>query len=378
MPVVQLFNRERRAREDFSRINDAHRDAYVRAIFYYSVFYPGVELLSAFGLALIVWYGGSEVIRGALSLGVLVAFIQYAQRFFRPISDLSDKYNTLQSAMASSERIFRLLDMEPAIVSPAAPTSPPRTGSFALEGVTFAYKRGEEVLKNVSFGAAPGERVALVGHTGAGKTTIASLLLRFYDVPQGVVRVDGVDVRRFGLGDLRGRFAIVLQDPFLFSSSIAENIRLGNRDISDERVRAAAREARAAPFIERLPEGYETVLQERGGGLSAGQKQLLSIARAFAFDPEFLILDEATANIDTETELEIREGLSRLLRNRTSLVIAHRLSTIRQASTIVVLHHGEVRESGTHAELLARDGLYAKLYRLQYRDQELRAEAIAE
>ena len=378
MPVVQLFNRERRARADFSRINDAHREAYVRAIFYYSVFYPGVEFLSALGLALIVWYGGSEVIRGALSLGVLVAFIQYAQRFFRPISDLSDKYNTLQSAMASSERIFRLLDMEPEIVSPPAPISPPKTGSLALESVTFAYKRGEEVLRNVSFTVGPGERVALVGHTGAGKTTIASLLLRFYDVQKGEIRVDGEDVRRFAIDDLRGRFAVVLQDPFLFTSSIAENIRLGNRAISDERIRSAAREARAASFIERLPEQYDTVLQERGGGLSAGQKQLLSIARAFAFDPEFLILDEATANIDTETELEIREGLSRLLRNRTSLVIAHRLSTIRQASKIVVLHKGEVREAGTHSELLSQGGLYAKLYRLQYRDQELPTEAVAE
>jgi ATP-binding cassette, subfamily B, multidrug efflux pump len=378
MPVVQLFNREERARRDFAGINDAHRVAYVRAIFYYSVFYPGVEFLSALGLALIVWYGGSEVIRGALSLGVLVAFIQYAQRFFRPIADLSDKYNTLQSAMASSERIFRLLDMKPEIVTPGGADAPGRIGSLALENVTFHYKRGEEVLKNVSFRVEPGERVALVGHTGAGKTTIASLFLRFYDAQNGAVFVDGIDVRRFALDDLRRRFAIVLQDPFLFTSSIAENIRLGNRAISDDRIRAAALEARAAGFIEKLPKGYETVLQERGGGLSAGQKQLISIARAFAFDPEFLVLDEATANIDTETELEIREGLSRLLKSRTSLVIAHRLSTIRQASRIVVLHKGEVRESGTHAELLARDGLYAKLYRLQYRDQELRPEAVSE
>ncbi|MGH9442645.1 MAG: ABC transporter ATP-binding protein, partial [Thermoanaerobaculia bacterium] len=325
MAVVQLFNREERARRDFGRINDAHRTAYLRAIFYYAVFYPGVEFLSALGLALIVWFGGSEVIRSALSIGVLVAFIQYAQRFFRPIADLSDKYNTLQSAMASSERIFRLLDREPEIVSPRGAVTPGRAGSLALENVSFAYKRGEEVLKNVSFAVEPGERVALVGHTGAGKTTIASLFLRFYDVQKGAVLVDGTDVRAFGLDDLRGRFAIVLQDPFLFTSTISDNIRLGNRSISDERIRAAARDARAAGFIEKLPAGYETVLQERGGGLSAGQKQLISIARAFAFDPEFLILDEATANIDTETELEIREGLSRLLKSRTSLVIAHRL-----------------------------------------------------
>ena len=373
MAVVQLFNREARARRDFSGINDAHRQAYVRAIFYYAVFYPGVEFLSALGLALIIGYGGSQVLRGALSIGVLVAFIQYAQRFFRPISDLSDKYNILQSAMASSERIFRLVDT-PARIAPAPDAvRPPREGRLAMERVSFSYARGEEVLRDVSIAAEPGERLALVGHTGAGKTTIASLFLRFYDATEGTVRVDGEDVRRFDLRDLRSRFAVVLQDPFLFTSSIADNIRLGNRGITDARVRRAAREARAAAFIERLPNGYDTVLQERGGGLSAGQKQLLSIARAFAFDPEFLILDEATANIDTETEMEIRDGLSRLLAGRTSLVIAHRLSTIRQASRIVVLHRGEVREVGTHAELLARDGLYAKLYRLQYRDQELRS-----
>ena len=373
MAVVQLFNREERARRDFSAINDAHRQAYVRAIFYYSVFYPGVELLSALGLALIIGFGGSEVLRGALSVGVLVAFIQYAQRFFRPISDLSDKYNILQAAMAASERIFRLLDTRPAIASPRGPVRPPREGRLAMERVSFSYARGEGVLKDVSIAAAPGERLALVGHTGAGKTTIASLFLRFYDATEGAVRVDGEDVRRFDLRDLRSRFAVVLQDPFLFTSSVADNIRLGNRGITDAQVRRAAEEARAAGFIERLPQGYDTVLQERGGGLSAGQKQLLSIARAFAFDPEFLILDEATANIDTETEMEIRDGLSRLLAGRTSLVIAHRLSTIRQASRIVVLHKGEVRETGTHAELLARNGLYAKLYRLQYRDQELLA-----
>jgi len=374
MAVVQLFNRERRARDDFASINDAHRAAYVRAIFYYSVFYPGVEILSALGLGLIVWYGGSEVIRGALSIGVLVAFIQYAQRFFRPISDLSDKYNILQAAMAASERVFRLLDAAPEIVSPPAPARPRKSGRLAMEGVFFSYARGEEVLKNVSFAAEPGEKLALVGHTGAGKTTIASLFLRFYDATRGRVRVDGEDVRRFDLDDLRGRFAVVLQDPFLFTASIAENIRLGNRSITDSQIRRAAEEARAAPFIEKLPAGYETVLQERGGGLSAGQKQLISIARAFAFDPEILVLDEATANIDTETEMEIRDGLARLLTRRTALVIAHRLSTIRQASRIVVLHRGEVRESGTHAELLALGGLYAKLYRLQYRDQEALAQ----
>lgn len=370
MPVVQLFNREERTQRDFERLNDAHRQAYVRAIFYYSVFYPGVEFLSALGLALIIWYGGSEVMRGLLTIGALVAFIQYAQRFFRPIADLSDKYNILQSAMASSERIFRLLDSEPQIVSPSRPSMPPRRGSLEMSRVSFSYARGEAVLKDVSLSVAPGERVALVGHTGAGKTTIASLFLRFYDASRGEVLVDGEDVRRMDLRDLRSRFAVVLQDPFLFTASIAENIRLGNAALSDARVRRAAEEAQASGFIERLPAGYDTVLQERGGGLSAGQKQLLSIARALAFDPEFLVLDEATANIDTQTEMEIREGLTRLLEGRSALVIAHRLSTIRQASRIVVLHKGEVREVGTHSQLLERDGLYAKLYRLQYRDQE--------
>ncbi len=370
MQVVQLFNREDRTRRDFAKLNDAHRQAYVRAIFYYAVFYPGVEFLSALGLALILGYGGAQILRGALTLGALVAFIQYAQRFFRPIADLSDKYNILQSAMASSERIFKLLDSSPAIVPAESPARPPRSGSLEMRGVSFSYARGEPVLRDVSLRVAPGERVALVGHTGAGKTTIASLFLRFYDVTEGEVRVDGADVRTMDLGDLRGRFAVVLQDPFLFTASIAENIRLGNSSISDERVRRAAGEAQAAGFIERLPDGYATVLQERGGGLSAGQKQLISIARALAYDPEFLILDEATANIDTQTEMEIREGLSRLLRGRSALIIAHRLSTIRQASNIVVLHHGQVRESGSHVELLERNGLYAKLYRLQYRDQE--------
>jgi ATP-binding cassette subfamily B protein len=375
MQVVQLFGREKTVREDFDRLNDAHRQAYVRAIFYYSVFYPGVEFLSALGLALIIWYGGSQVLRGALTIGALVAFIQYAQRFFRPIADLSDKYNILQSAMASSERIFKLLDSQPRITAPETAVTAPRVGSLEMKNVSFSYARGEQVLRDVSLRVVPGERVALVGHTGAGKTTIASLFLRFYDVSEGSVLVDGVDVRNMDLADLRRRFAVVLQDPFLFTASIEENIRLGSRGISDERVRRAAEEAQASGFIARLRDGYRTVLQERGGGLSAGQKQLLSIARAFAYDPEFLILDEATANIDTETETAIREGLTRLLRQRTALIIAHRLSTIRQCNRIVVLHHGEVREVGAHAELLARDGLYARLYRLQYRDQEgVRAE----
>jgi ATP-binding cassette, subfamily B, multidrug efflux pump len=370
MSVVQLFNREARSREDFSRVNDDHRRANIRGIFYYAVFYPTVELLSALGLSLIILYGGGQVLRGMLTVGALVAFIQYAQRFYRPIADLSEKYNILQSAMASSERIFKLLDQNPTITSPADPVSPRRIGSLEFDRVNFAYARGEAVLKNVSFRVAPGETVALVGHTGAGKSTIASLLLRFYDVTSGAVKVDGADVRAMSVADLRSRFAVVLQDPFLFTATVADNVRMGNRGISDTRMCEAARRAQALDVIERLPHGFETVLRERGAGLSAGEKQLIALARAFAYDPELLLLDEATANIDTATESLIRTALSRLLEGRTALVIAHRLSTVRSAHRIVVLHRGEVREIGTHAELLALEGLYAKLYRLQYREQE--------
>ncbi len=374
MPVLQLFNRERRAFDRFSAINDEHRVANVRAIFYYAVYYPSVELITALGLGLILWYGGGEVVAGALSLGALVAFLQYAQRFYQPIADLSEKYNILQAAMASSERVFRLLDRPVDIVSPAGGHAPETVrGEIRFEDVTFSYLPGEPVLHGVSFAVEPGQTVAVVGHTGAGKSTLANLLLRFYDVDSGAVKVDGVDVREWDLGRLRSAVGMVLQDVFLFSGTLGGNIRLGAEAIDDERVRWAAREVHALPFIERAPDGFATRVRERGAGLSVGEKQLVSFARALAFDPRILILDEATSSIDTETEQLIQRALARLLRGRTSLVIAHRLSTIQRADRILVMHKGLVREQGTHQELLARRGIYYRLYQLQYREQELRA-----
>ena len=374
MPVLQLFNRERRAFERFNGINDDHRGANVRAIFYYAVYYPSVELITALGLGLILWYGGGEVIAGALSLGALIAFLQYAQRFYQPIADLSEKYNILQAAMASSERIFRLLDRPVDIVSPAAGHAPEAVrGEIRFEDVTFSYLPGEPVLHGVSFAVEPGQTVAVVGHTGAGKSTLANLLLRFYDVDSGAVRVDGVDVREWDLGRLRSAVGMVLQDVFLFSGTLGGNIRLGAERIDDERVRWAAGEVHALPFIERHPDGFASRVRERGAGLSVGEKQLVAFARALAFDPRILILDEATSSIDTETEQLIQSALARLLHGRTSLVIAHRLSTIQRADRILVMHKGRVREQGTHQELLALRGIYYRLYQLQYRDQELRA-----
>jgi ATP-binding cassette subfamily B protein len=371
--VIQLFNREERAREEFGEINRDHRDANVRAIFYYAVYYPAVEVITAAGVGLIVWYGGLRVLAGALSLGALIAFLQYGQRFYQPLSDLSDKYNILQAAMAASERTFRVLDTPVEIEAPPEPYRPAAQGArgeIAFEGVSFAYQRGEPVLRDVSFRVAPGETLAVVGHTGAGKSTLANLLLRFYDVEAGRVAVDGVDVRDWDLGVLRRSIGLVLQDVFLFSGSVARNVRLDEARIDDERVRWAAREVQALPFIERLPGGLEANLRERGAGLSVGQKQLIAFARALAFDPKVLILDEATSSIDTETEQLIQRALDRLLAGRTSLVIAHRLSTVQKADRILVLHKGEVRELGTHQELLAQRGIYHRLYRLQFKDQE--------
>lgn len=369
MSVVQLNNRERLAFEDFARTNEAHRDANVQAIFYYAVYYPAVMLFTAVGLDLIVWYGGGEILRGALSFGALVTFLQYAKRFYRPLADLSEKYNVLQAAMASSERIFALLDTEISISTPAE--ARPRTlqGAVELEDVIFAYKPGEPVLENVSFRVRPGEMVAVVGHTGAGKTTLANLLLRFYDVRSGSLRIDGVDVRRWDLGSLRSQVALVLQDVFLFTGDVAGNIRLGSSSIDDDRLRRAAAEVGALEFIEHLPDGFRTAVRERGAGLSVGQKQLIAFARALAFDPRILILDEATASIDTETEQRIQQALDKLLHDRTNIVIAHRLSTIQRADRILVLHHGRLREEGTHEELLALGGIYHKLYELQYQDR---------
>jgi ATP-binding cassette subfamily B protein len=372
MPVVQLFNREARAYSEFAEINDAHRDANVRSIFYYAVFFPGVELITSLGIGLILWVGGGRVIAGAVSIGGLIAFLQYAQRFYQPLSDLSEKYNILQGAMASSERIFRLLDTAPAIVQPADPYTPERIrGAIEFDGVAFSYKEGEPVLRGISFQVDPGETLAVVGHTGAGKSTLANLLLRFYDVDSGAVRVDGIDVREWDLPRLRRSVAMVLQDVFLFSGTVAANIRLGEESITDDRIRWAAAEVHALPFIEKLPGGLDAQVRERGAGLSVGQKQLIAFARALAFDPKILILDEATSSIDTETEQLIQMALERLLAGRTSIVIAHRLSTIQKADRILVMHKGEIREMGTHQELLALRGIYYKLYLLQYKDQEL-------
>ncbi len=372
MPVVQLYNREARAYREFEEINEAHRDANVRGIFYYAVFFPGVVLITSLGLGLILWIGGGEVIRGILSIGALIAFLQYAQRFYQPLSDLSEKYNILQQAMASSERIFKLLDTPVTIAQPESPFRPAAVrGEIEFDRVWFSYKEDEPVLKGISFQVRPGETLAVVGHTGAGKSTLANLLLRFYDVDAGAVKVDGADVRQWELPRLRRSIAMVLQDVFLFSGTIEANIRLGDPSIDQARVRWAAEEVRALPFIERLPGGLDAHVHERGAGLSVGQKQLIAFARALAFDPKILILDEATSSIDTETEQLIQQALERLLQGRTSIVIAHRLSTIQKADRIVVMHKGEIREMGTHQELLALRGIYYRLYLLQYKDQEL-------
>ena len=383
MSTVQLFRQEARTFDRFDVVNRKHRDANVQSIFYYAVFYPAIEVIGALAAALIIWFGGGWTLQGTLTLGSLVAFLQYSQRFFRPISDMSEKFNVLQAAMASSERIFKLLDTEVRIqgsdrgqtgVKPASdPGLTPRAapGSIVFDDVSFAYNGTDYVLRNVSFEAKPGERVGIVGATGAGKSTLINLLLRFYDVTSGRILVDGVDIRAMDLQALRAKFSLVLQDVHLFSGTVASNIRLGNTDISDDAVRDAAAAVHAAPFIERLPNQYGQAVAERGATLSVGQKQLLSFARALAFDPEILILDEATSSVDTETELTIRDALKVLMAGRTTLAIAHRLSTIQDMDKILVLHRGELREAGTHQELLAARGIYYKLYQLQFKDQEL-------
>ena len=369
MSVVQIFRREALNAEEFSRVNRAHADANMLALYYYAVFYPAIEFLAILAIALILVYGGGQVLAGGLTLGALVAFIQYSERFWRPISDLSEKFNILQAAMASSERIFLLLDTRPAVVAPARPIRPERIrGRVAFEDVWFSYGgEGSDdfVLREISFDVAPGRSVALVGATGAGKTSIISLLSRFYDVQRGRITVDGIDVRDLDPRDLRSSLALVLQDVHLFSGTIASNIRLGS-DIPDDLVRAAARAVGAHRFIEALPRGYDSEVKERGATLSVGQKQLLSFARALAHDPRVLILDEATSSVDTETEQLIQEALKVLLRGRTAIVIAHRLSTIQHVDEILVLHKGRIRERGTHQELLTARGLYWRLYQLQF------------
>jgi len=413
MTTVQLFRREALNFERFDEIDRKHRDANIHSIFYYAVFYPAIEAISALAAALIIWYGGMGVLAGTLTLGSLVAFLQYAQRFFRPISDLSEKFNILQSAMASSERIFKVLDEPVTIESPMHPVRrpPPATGHIVFDHVWFAYSEQPStsaqlsttadaedrrsrlsvspvssvvessdqnwVLRDISFDVRPGERVGIVGATGSGKTTLINLLLRFYDVKHGRITIDGVDIRQLDLADLRGLFSLVLQDVHLFSGTIADNIRLGSAAIDDERLKRAAQAVHAEPFISRLPDGYGSAVAERGSTLSVGQKQLLSFARALAFDPRVLILDEATSSVDTETEIVIRDALHVLMAGRTTIAIAHRLSTIQDMDKILVLHKGRVREAGTHQELLAKRGIYFKLFELQYKSEknlELRTE----
>ncbi|MFN2454376.1 MAG: ABC transporter ATP-binding protein [Pyrinomonadaceae bacterium] len=367
--TVQIFNGERKSLNAFHNINDDHRTANIETIFYYSVFFPLVDLIGAVGIALIVWYGGWRVMNSALSLGALVAFIQYSQQLFQPIRDISDKYNVLQAAVVASHRIFKTLDLPIAITTPARALKTGRAeGRIEFENVWFAYNEEEWVLKDISFTVEPGQSTAFVGHTGSGKTTITNLLMRFYDVQKGRILLDGVDVREWDLQALRENFAVVLQDVFLFSGTVESNIRLGRADITDEQVLWAAGEVHADGFIGRLRDGFKAEVRERGAGLSVGQKQLISFARALAFNPALLILDEATSSIDTETEQLIQQAIERVMRGRTSLVVAHRLSTIQRAERIIVLHHGEIREQGSHQELLAVRGLYWRLYKLQYAD----------
>ncbi len=430
MVVLQLFNREKKAFKTFSDVNAQHMDAYKDAIMAHAVYYPVVEILSAIAIALVIWFGGGDVIRqwtitgiavsfsaktlltfhlvrNVTTLGVLVAFMQYAQRFFRPIQDLSEKYNILQSAMAASERVFKLLDTPAEITEAAVTTLPQGPGRIEFDRVWFAYrsvpsdsdgkdqpraavsthnptsrKSGETwgtpaapgpdwVLRDVSFAIEPGETIAIVGHTGAGKTTIISLLLRFYDVQRGSIRIDGVDIKEMPLPDLRRRFGVVLQDPFLFTGTVEGNIRLGTEWISDEQVRQAAEDVNLADFIHALPNTYKEEVRERGTTLSTGQKQLISFARALAHSPKILILDEATSSVDTETEFKVRAALDKMIEGRTSIIIAHRLSTIQRADKIIVMHKAQLREMGTHQQLLAQRGIYYKLYQLQYKDQEI-------
>jgi ATP-binding cassette subfamily B protein len=431
--VLQLFNREKKAFKKFEKVNEQHMDAFKDAIMAHAVYYPVVEVLSALAIAMVVWVGGNQILKHpaliphfpfgsipdasqpwtllqnprlkilapGLMIGVLVAFMQYAQRFFRPIQDLSEKYNILQSAMASAERIFKLLDTKPEIVTPPVAKTPQGPGRIEFDHVWFAYRKVEKdeeqkaggpaglqntpdgqhpapldsewdwVLRDVSFTLEPGETVAIVGHTGAGKTTLISLLMRFYDVQKGAIRIDGVDIREMELTHLRRRFGVVLQDPFLFTGTVEDNIRLGSSWIKDEEVEKAAEEVNVADFIRSLPDGFKSKMRERGSTLSTGQKQLISFARALAHNPKILILDEATSSVDTETEFRVREALTRMVEGRTSLVIAHRLSTVQRADKIVVMHKSKVREMGTHQQLLAQRGIYYKLYQLQYKDQEI-------
>jgi ATP-binding cassette subfamily B multidrug efflux pump len=369
--VLQLFNRERKSSVEFEAINRQHMDAFKDTIQAYGWFYPVVELLATTAMASTIAYGGRRVLTGGMTLGVVAAFLQYGMRFFRPIQDLSDKYNILQAAMASSERVFKLLDTPAEILTPEAPREvPAASAEVEFEHVWFAYKDQDWVLRDVSFRIAPGETIAIVGHTGAGKTTIISLLLRFYDVQQGAIRIGGVDIKEVDPLELRRHFGVVLQDPYLFTGTIEDNIRLGTDGIEREDIEEAAEQVNLMDFVRSLPHGLEQPIRERGNSLSTGQKQLISFARALAHRPRFLILDEATSSVDTDTEFRVRDALERMVEGRTSIIIAHRLSTIQRANRILVMHKGRLRESGSHQELLAVRGIYYKLYQLQYKDQE--------
>jgi ATP-binding cassette subfamily B protein len=387
MRIVQVFSREVEEMRRFREINDDHRQAHIKTIFYFALFWPAVDLIASTALGLVIWMGGLNAMQGTLTLGVLIAFIQYARQFFEPIRNLSDQYNLLQSAMAGAERIFDLLDCDDALVEDDEPHRVEAVqGRIEFRNVWFAYGASKEmdaeteaetdgkepnwVLRDVSFTVSPGQSTAIVGATGAGKTTIINLLLRYYEIQRGQILVDGVDLRRYALRDLRRHIGLVLQDVFLFSGSVERNVTLEDPSITREQVEEAARMIGAQPFIERLPAGYDQEVRERGLSLSHGQRQVLSFLRALVYNPEILVLDEATSSVDTETEHLIQAALEKLMQGRTSIVIAHRLSTIQHADQILVMHRGEIRERGTHQELLAQDGLYRKLYELQYKDQE--------
>ena len=372
MSVVQIFRKEKDELKKFSNINSDHRAANVKSIFYYAIFFPGVELLSSIAVALIIWYGGGEVVHKTVQIGDLFAFIQFTEMFFRPIRDLSEKYNILQTSMASSERIFKLLDNKTFIQNPENPVKLTQVkGDIQFKDVSFAYDDENYVLKNINFNITPGETVAIVGHTGAGKSTLINLLTRFYDINKGSILVDGIDIRKVDKRELRSHISIVLQDVYLFSGTVESNINMDNAKITKDKIIDAARTVGAEKFIMNLPNTFEEEVKERGATLSVGQKQLISFARALAYDPKILILDEATSSIDTETEILIQSAIEKLLVGRTAIVIAHRLSTIQNADKIIVLHKGEIREIGNHQELLAKRGIYYKLYQLQYKDQEL-------